>query len=173
MNEYRDALDRGEVVVKEWRPMALHSVDWSPYLGHEWDMQWESTYDKQRLVELGNRLCQYPESHKLQSRVNKLYNDRLAMMTGEKAIDWGMAETLAYATLVDDGKRIRISGQDSGRGTFFHRHSVLHNQSDASTYIPLANIHDKQGPFQVLTLCCRKKLFLHLSTVMQQLNLAV
>ncbi|MCV5648421.1 hypothetical protein OFN55_37420, partial [Escherichia coli] len=65
-------------------------------------MQWESTYDKQRLVELGNRLCQYPESHKLQSRVNKLYNDRLAMMTGEKAIDWGMAETLAYATLVDD-----------------------------------------------------------------------
>ncbi|WP_273976671.1 2-oxoglutarate dehydrogenase E1 component [Vibrio parahaemolyticus] len=149
VNEYRDALDRGEVVVKEWRPMALHSVDWSPYLGHEWDMQWESTYDKQRLVELGNRLCQYPESHKLQSRVNKLYNDRLAMMTGEKAIDWGMAETLAYATLVDDGKRIRISGQDSGRGTFFHRHSVLHNQSDASTYIPLANIHDKQGPFQV------------------------
>ncbi|GAJ77317.1 LOW QUALITY PROTEIN: 2-oxoglutarate dehydrogenase E1 component [Vibrio sp. JCM 18905] len=150
VNEYRDALDRGEVVVKEWRPMALHSVDWSPpYLGHEWDMEWDSKYDKTRLIELGNRLCQYPESHKLQSRVNKLYNDRLAMMTGEKAIDWGMAETLAYATLVDDGKRIRLSGQDSGRGTFFHRHSVLHNQTDASTYIPLANIHDNQGPFQV------------------------
>ncbi|MGU3841183.1 thiamine pyrophosphate-dependent enzyme, partial [Vibrio diabolicus] len=98
VNEYRDALDRGEVVVKEWRPMALHSVDWSPYLGHEWDMEWDSKYDKTRLIELGNRLCQYPESHKLQSRVNKLYNDRLAMMTGEKAIDWGMAETLAYAT---------------------------------------------------------------------------
>ncbi|GAJ71104.1 LOW QUALITY PROTEIN: 2-oxoglutarate dehydrogenase E1 component [Vibrio sp. JCM 18904] len=150
VNEYRDALDRGEVVVKEWRPMALHSVDWSPpYLGHEWDMEWDSKYDKTRLIELGNRLCQYPESHKLQSRVNKLYNDRLAMMTGEKAIDWGMAETLAYATLVDDGKRIRLSGQDSGAWYFFHRHSVLHNQTDASTYIPLANIHDNQGPFQV------------------------
>ncbi|GAK16567.1 LOW QUALITY PROTEIN: 2-oxoglutarate dehydrogenase E1 component [Vibrio sp. JCM 19053] len=149
VNEYRDALDRGEVVVKEWRPMALHSVDWSPYLGHEWIMEWDSKYDKTRLIELGNRLCQYPESHKLQSRVNKLYNDRLSMMTGEKAIDWGMLETLAYATLVDDGKRIRLSGQDSGRGTFFHRHSVLHNQTDASTYIPLANIHDNQGPFQV------------------------
>ncbi|MGR5542001.1 2-oxoglutarate dehydrogenase E1 component, partial [Vibrio campbellii] len=105
INEYRDALDRGEVVVKEWRPMALHSVDWSPYIGHDWDTPWESQYGMERLVELGNKLCQYPESHKLQSRVNKLYNDRSAMMSGEKAIDWGMAETLAYATLVDDNKR--------------------------------------------------------------------
>ncbi|MGF1747562.1 2-oxoglutarate dehydrogenase E1 component [Vibrio cionasavignyae] len=149
VNEYRDALDRGEVVVKEWRPMALHSVDWSPYLGHEWDMEWDSAVKKERVVELGERLGQVPESHKLQSRVNKLYNDRAAMMNGEKMVDWGMAETLAYATILDDGKRIRISGQDAGRGTFFHRHSVLHNQDDASTYIPLANIHDKQGPFQV------------------------
>lgn len=149
VNEYRDALDKGEVVVKEWRPMALHSVDWSPYLGHDWDVDWDNKFDETRLKELGQRLIQYPDSHKLQSRVNKLYNDRSAMISGEKAIDWGMAETLAYATIVDDGKRIRISGQDSGRGTFFHRHSVLHNQNDASTYIPLANIHDKQGPFQV------------------------
>jgi len=149
VNEYRDALDHGEVVVKEWRPMALHSVDWSPYLGHDWNIEWDNKIDIERLKELGSKLCQYPDSHKLQSRVNKLYNDRTAMVNGEKQVDWGMAETLAYATLVDDGKRIRISGQDSGRGTFFHRHSVLHNQSDASTYVPLANIHDKQGPFQV------------------------
>ncbi|CCN37115.1 2-oxoglutarate dehydrogenase E1 component [Vibrio nigripulchritudo SO65] len=149
INEYRDALDHGEVVVKEWRPMALHSVDWSPYIGHDWDTDWDSKFDIKRLTELGQRLCQFPESHKLHSRVNKLYNDRTSMINGEKALDWGMAETLAYATLVDDGKRIRISGQDSGRGTFFHRHSVLHNQNDASTYVPLANIHDKQGPFQV------------------------
>ena len=149
VNEYRDALDHGEVVVKEWRPMALHSVDWSPYLGHDWNIDWDNKVDIKRLKELGTKICQYPESHKLQSRVNKLYNDRTAMVNGEKQVDWGMAETLAYATLVDDGKRIRISGQDSGRGTFFHRHSVLHNQSDASTYVPLENIHDKQGPFQV------------------------
>ena len=149
VNEYRDALDHGEVVVKEWRPMALHSVDWSPYLGHDWNIDWDNKVDIERLKELGTKICQYPESHKLQSRVNKLYNDRTAMVNGEKQVDWGMAETLAYATLVDDGKRIRISGQDSGRGTFFHRHSVLHNQSDASTYVPLENIHDKQGPFQV------------------------
>ena len=149
MNEYRDALDHGEVVVKEWRPMALHSVDWSPYLGHDWDVEWDNKFDAQRLIELGQPFQRIPDSHKLQSRVNKLYNDRKAMISGEKAVDWGMAETLAYATLVDDGKRIRISGQDSGRGTFFHRHSVLHNQKMQVPMYPLANIHDKQGPFQV------------------------
>ncbi|PSU32494.1 2-oxoglutarate dehydrogenase E1 component [Photobacterium lutimaris] len=149
INEYRDALDRGECVVKEWRPMKLHSVDWEPYIGHDWTVDWPNKIDPIRLNELAQRVCQFPESHKLQSRVQKLYNDRLSMAAGEKAVDWGMAETLAYATLVDEGHRIRITGQDSGRGTFFHRHSVLHNQGDASTYIPLANIHDKQGPFQV------------------------
>ncbi len=149
INEYRDALDHGEVVVKEWRPMQLHNVDWTPFIGHDWNMEWASEFDKTRLVELGQRVCQYPESHKLHSRVNKMCNDRILMVSGEKSIDWGMAETLAYATLVDEGKRIRITGQDSGRGTFFHRHAVLHNQSDATTYVPLANIHDKQGPFEV------------------------
>ncbi|KMV30692.1 2-oxoglutarate dehydrogenase E1 component [Photobacterium swingsii] len=149
INEYRDALDRGECVVKEWRPMKLHSVDWEPYLGHDWTVDWPNKTEMDRLTELGNRVCQFPESHKLQSRVQKLYNDRIAMVAGEKAVDWGMAETLAYATLVDEGSRIRITGQDSGRGTFFHRHAVLHNQEDASTYIPLSNIHDKQGTFQV------------------------
>ncbi|WED22537.1 2-oxoglutarate dehydrogenase E1 component [Vibrio sp. JC009] len=149
VNNYRDALDHGEVVVKEWRPMEMHSVDWNPYLGRDWNEEWDSQFDIERLKELGERICQYPESHKLQSRVNKIYEDRKAMVKGEKALDWGMAEVLAYATLVDDSKRIRISGQDSGRGTFFHRHSVLHNQDDASVYVPLQKVHDKQGPFQV------------------------
>ncbi|PXA74625.1 MULTISPECIES: 2-oxoglutarate dehydrogenase E1 component [Vibrio] len=150
VNEYRDALDHGEVVVKEWRPMTMHSVDWSPYINREWNENWDNQFPLQRLKELGEKVCQYPESHKLQSRVEKIYHDRMSMVSGEKMLDWGMAETLAYATLVDDGKRIRISGQDSGRGTFFHRHSVLHNQADASTYVPLANIHTKQGPFEVI-----------------------
>ena len=149
INEYRDALDSGECVVKEWRPMQLHSVDWTPYLGHDWTADWHHVMNKERLIDLGNRICQVPDSHQLQSRVDKLYNDRLSMMAGNKAIDWGMAESLAYATLVDEGKRVRITGQDSGRGTFFHRHSVLHNQQDASVYVPLAHIHDNQGPFEV------------------------
>ena len=150
VNEYRDSLDHGEVVVKEWRPMEKDSVDyWSPYLGHEWNMDWGSRFEMNRLLELGNRVCQYPDSHVLQSRVDKIYSDRRAMLKGEKLLDWGMAETLAYATLVDDGKRVRLSGQDSGRGTFFHRHSVLHNQENASVYTPLAHIRENQGKFQV------------------------
>lgn len=150
VNEYRDALDHGEVVVREWRQMGTHPVDWSPYLKREWDEDWDSQVDASRLYELGKRVCLYPESHQLQSRVEKIYSDRLAMIHGEKPIDWGMAEILAYATLVDDGHRIRISGQDSGRGTFFHRQSVLHNQVDASIYVPLRHIHPKQGPFQII-----------------------
>lgn len=149
INEYRDALDHGECVVKEYRPMALHSVNWTPYLNHDWSMAWESTFDMQRLVELGERVSSYPKSHVLQSRVAKIYQDRLLMAQGEKALDWGMAEILAYATIVDENKRIRITGQDSGRGTFFHRHAVLHNQQDASVYVPLSHLHDNQGPFQI------------------------
>ncbi|GLO60274.1 2-oxoglutarate dehydrogenase subunit E1 [Vibrio sp. MACH09] len=149
VNGYRDALDHGEVVVKEWRPMEMHSVDWNPYLGHDWNIEWDSKFEFERLKKLGEKLCQHPESHKLQSRVNKIYNDRRSMLNGEKPLDWGMAEILAYGTLVDDSRRIRLSGQDSGRGTFFHRHSVLHNQDDASTFVPLQNVHNKQGPFEV------------------------
>jgi 2-oxoglutarate dehydrogenase E1 component len=150
VNEYRDALDQGEVVCKEWRPMAMHSVDWSPYLAHEWDEAWKSIVPEDRFKELGNKVTSYPDSHKLQSRVQKAYDDRRLMLAGEKAVDWGMAEIMAYATLLDDGHRIRISGQDSGRGTFFHRHAVLHNQTDASIYVPLRSLHSNQGPFQVI-----------------------
>ncbi|MFD2180105.1 2-oxoglutarate dehydrogenase E1 component [Veronia pacifica] len=149
INEYRDALDRGECVVKEYRPMTLHSVDWSPYIGHEWTIDWDSKVDADRLRELGQRLCQYPESHKLHSQVKKPYVKRAEMVAGERPLDWGMAETLAYATLLDEGKRIRISGQDACRGTFVHRLATLHNQTDGTTYQPLANLHDKQGPFQI------------------------
>jgi 2-oxoglutarate dehydrogenase E1 component len=149
INEYRDALDHGECVVKEWRPMEKHSVDWSPYLGHEWDMPYDSTYPLDKLKELGDRVTSYPETHTLQRQVAKIYEDRKLMAKGEKLADWGFAEVLAYATLVDSGYEVRLTGQDSGRGTFFHRHAVLHNQNDASTYTPLCHLSDSQGQFQV------------------------
>ena len=67
----------------------------------------------------------------------KIYEDRLKMLAGELPMDWGFAENLAYATLLDEGYRLRLVGQDSGRGTFFHRHAVLHDQATDETYLPL------------------------------------
>ncbi|WP_333971476.1 2-oxoglutarate dehydrogenase E1 component [Alteromonas mediterranea] len=149
LEEYREALDHGACVVEEWRPMTEHSVDWSPYLGHDWDTPYDGSLSVEKLKELGESITTIPEGHKLQSRVNKLYQDRKAMVAGEKKLDWGMAENLAYATLVDAGEDIRITGQDSGRGTFFHRHAVLHNQKDASTYMPLQHIREGQGEIEI------------------------
>ena len=149
LEEYRAALDHGACVVEEWRPMTEHSVDWSPYLGHDWDTPYDGAISVEKLQALGEALTSFPEGHKLQSRVNKLYQDRKAMVSGEKKLDWGMAENLAYASLVDAGENIRMTGQDSGRGTFFHRHAVLHNQADGSTYMPLQNIREGQGEIEI------------------------
>ncbi|MFT4653663.1 MAG: 2-oxoglutarate dehydrogenase E1 component [Kangiellaceae bacterium] len=147
--DYRAALDHGACVVEEWRPMTEHSVDWSPYLGHDWDVKYEGSVTKERLVELGKSITSFPESHKLHSRINKLYNDRVAMISGERMLDWGMAENLAYATILDIGTDIRITGQDTGRGTFFHRHAVLHSQTDGAAYIPLQHLHAQQGEIEI------------------------
>ncbi|WP_413733919.1 2-oxoglutarate dehydrogenase E1 component [Shewanella sp. BJSY2023SW005] len=149
INSYRDALDQGDCVVKEWRPMTLHTVDWTPYLNREWDESFESGMTRERLQNLADKISYVPESHKLHSRVAKIYNDRVAMAKGEKLMDWGFAETLAYASILEDKQRVRITGQDSGRGTFFHRHAVLHNQNDATTYLPLRHVAEEQGPIDI------------------------
>lgn len=146
---YRDALDKGECVVEEWRQMSEVAVDWTPYIGHDWTTAYDASMSVADLVALGEQAIKVPAEHALQRQVGKVYEDRALMLKGEKKIDWGFAEILAYASIVGNGSRIRIVGQDSGRGTFFHRHAVLHNQNDASTYTPLENMSPNQGPFQV------------------------
>lgn len=147
--DYRAALDRGDCVVAEWRPMDQTHQNWAPYIGHDWDVPYDSSCSLEQLMSLGERLSRYPEGFELQRQVQKVYDDRLAMSRGEKLVDWGFAENLAYATLVTGGVRVRLTGQDSGRGTFFHRHAVLHNQKDASTYLPLQHLGEDQAAFQV------------------------
>ena len=149
VNLYRDALDAGECVVEEWRPMTLNSCTWSPYLNHEWDEDYPATVDQTRLKQMAVNLSQIPAEIEAQSRVKKIYNDRYEMAEGNKAFDWGGAENLAYATLVDEGVSVRLSGEDSGRGTFFHRHAVIHNQSNGSTFTPLHHVRKGQGVFKV------------------------
>ena len=95
------------------------------------------------------RLTELPPGFEPHARVQKIVEDRRRMAEGQMMLDWGFAETLAYATLLDEGYEVRITGQDSGRGTFFHRHAVIHNQSNGSTYTPLQHIHNGQGAFRV------------------------
>lgn len=148
--EYRAALDHGACVVEEWRPMTEHSVDWSPFIGHDWDVPYDASISVDKLKTLGHKVCDRPEDFKLQSRVQKLYNDRLTMYKGEKSLDWGAAETLAYASLlVEEKANVRFTGQDAGRGTFFHRHAVMHNQKDGEAFVPLENLSDDQGVFEI------------------------
>ncbi len=146
---YRKLLDEGQCTVEQWQPMTGHSVDWTPYLNHEWDEPYDGSISVEHLKELAVKLTTYPDDHKLHARVNKIYEDRESMAKGEKLLDWGFAENLAYASIVELGKRIRITGQDSGRGTFFHRHAVLHSQVNGETYMPLQHISENQGPFNV------------------------
>ncbi|GHE78917.1 2-oxoglutarate dehydrogenase E1 component [Thalassotalea profundi] len=148
-NYYRKLLDEGQCTVEQWRPMTEHSVDWTPFIGHNWDDDYQKEISVEKLKELAEKISTYPESHPVHGRVKKIYDDRVKMASGEKLLDWGMAENLAYACVVDSGQRVRITGQDSGRGTFFHRHAVLHNQENANLYLPLQNVREGQGPFDV------------------------
>lgn len=149
MNNYRDALDQGECVVPEWREMDMAAVDWLQYLNYDWTAPYENQFPQDRFLTLAKRVAEYPENVKAHSRVEKIYNDRKEMATGNKPFDWGMAETMAYATLLDEGTHVRISGEDAGRGTFFHRHAVVHNQNDGTGFVPLTHLHANQGRFQV------------------------
>ncbi len=149
VNGYRDALDRGDCVVKEWRPVESRAVSWAQYIGQDWDAPHYTGFNIVRLIGLGEKLCDLPPDLSLHSRVRKIYDDRLAMMRGDRPLDWGAAETLAYATLVEDGYRVRLVGQDSGRGTFFHRHAVIHDQKTGGNYTPLRHLSENQARFDV------------------------
>lgn len=149
INLYRDALDNGDCVVPEYREIDLNKVDWMKYLEYDWQSPYPSHFEAERFTALARRVSEYPENVRAHSRVEKIYSDRKAMANQERLLDWGMAETMAYATLLDVGVHVRLSGEDAGRGTFFHRHAVVHNQNDGTGYVPLTHLHSQQGRFEV------------------------
>lgn len=153
MEEFRNELDAGHCVVPEviysgkTVQHAFH-IDWHPY---ENDVDTaETAINLEALRLLCEQLEKRPAGFELQPRVEKIMQDRHKMAAGALDIDWGFAETLAYASLVTEGYAVRLSGQDSGRGTFFHRHSVWHNQIDGSSYVPLRNMSEDQANFLVI-----------------------
>jgi len=149
---YRDRLDRGAPVPKLSLGMIgnEYTVDWRPYADAVWDEPIDTTLSPAQLKNLSSKITTLPAELKLQGRVQRIMVDRLRMAAGEINVDWGFAETMAYAGLIDDGYDCRLCGQDSGRGTFFHRHAVLHNQANRLEYIPLQTIADRPGSFRVI-----------------------
>ncbi|KRW59782.1 2-oxoglutarate dehydrogenase E1 component [Pseudomonas sp. TTU2014-080ASC] len=151
VDDYRTALDNGQHVVKSLvkEPNKELFVDWRPYLGHAWTARHDTRFDLKTLQELSSKLLEIPEGFVVQRQVAKILEDRQKMGAGALPINWGYAETMAYATLLFEGHPIRMTGQDIGRGTFSHRHAVLHNQKDASTYVALKNLYEGQPKFEL------------------------
>lgn len=149
VEDYRSDLEAGKHVANALvlEPNTKMFVDWKPYLGHEYTDNWDTSFNLERLKELGRGMHLLPEGFEMQRQVAKVIDERLKMQTGEIPLNWGAAETLAYATLLDEGYLVRISGEDVGRGTFSHRHAKLHNQVDGSVYIPLCHVKENQPRF--------------------------
>jgi 2-oxoglutarate dehydrogenase E1 component len=146
----RAALDAGENLVKtvDTPPDELYSVDWGPYLKDTaLNTTVETAVPKAKVAELAQKLAALPEGFVLQAQVKKMMLDRDKMTAGELPLNWGYAETMAYATLLDEGYPVRLSGQDSGRGTFAHRHAALHDQNTGEVYYPLNNINKAKASF--------------------------
>src|ERR1700736_1545557 len=152
IEQYRTGLDEGRPQARASLGMIgnKYTVDWTPYAQIDWTERVQSGVEPRRLRSLGERITSLPEGFSLHPRVAQLMLNRKKMIAGESPLDWGCAETLAYAALIEDGFSVRISGQDSGRGTFFHRHAVLHDQNSDTTYIPLQHIADHQPRVQVI-----------------------
>ena len=125
-------------------------VDWDPYLGTSWTDPADTTLSLESIEELGHKMTEHPDDFELHRSVQKIVDARREMAIGKRPMDWGFAESLAYASLMKDGYAVRISGQDSERGTFFHRHAVLHNQKQRGTYTPLRHLFEGQPRFRVI-----------------------
>ncbi len=132
----------------------VFATNWSRFRGGDISLPADTAVPPDDLRRLGERITQVPEGFSLHDRVAKVVADRRKMAAGEQPLDWGMAETLAYASLLDKGTNIRLSGQDASRGTFFHRHAVWHDQNrrlrSEGVYVPLEHLHERQGVFTVI-----------------------
>ena len=149
--DYRRGLDEGKPQVRQALGLIgnKYTVDWSKYLDVDWTEPVRTGVKMELLRELAGRATAYPEGFELHRQVARIVEDRRKMAASQLAVDWGFAETLAYASLLDQGIEIRLTGQDTGRGTFFHRHAVGHDQKTGAAYIPLKHVKPGQPRFRV------------------------
>jgi 2-oxoglutarate dehydrogenase E1 component len=153
---FRAAMDAGKHTVDPVLTnfKSKYAVDWAPFLGKKWTDAADTALPLAEVKRLAERITTLPKDFKAHPLVEKVLADRAAMGRGEVNVDWGMGEHLAFASLVASGYGVRLSGEDCGRGTFTHRHSVLHDQNrekwDTGTYVPLSNVGEGQAPFVVI-----------------------
>ncbi len=156
VKEYRAAMDAGKHTVDPvlTNYKSKYAVDWTPFLNRKWTDAADTALPLAEVRRLAERITTLPPTLKPHALVAKVIADRAAMGRGEINVDWGMGEHLAFASLVASGYPVRLSGEDCGRGTFTHRHSVLHDQNrekwDEGTYTPLQHVADGQAPFVVI-----------------------
>ena len=153
---YRAAMDEGrhtvDPVISNFK--SKYAVDWAPFIGRKWTDASDTAIPLTEWKRLADRLTSIPASVNMHPLVKKVFDDRAAMGRGDVNVDWGMGEHMAFASLVASGYGVRLSGEDSGRGTFTHRHAVIHDQKrekwDVGTYVPLEHVADNQASFVVI-----------------------
>ncbi len=154
IRRYHEKLDSGEIVadnfINSHKAAYAFEPAWHAFANQSCTIRIETGVEYQRLLDLSMQLQTLPDGFMLHPSVEKIRIARVKMARREIPMDWGAAETLAYATLMEDGFSVRLSGQDSARGTFFHRHAALHNQKDGEIYIPLRNLKNMDARFLVI-----------------------
>ena len=151
VDDYRDKLDAGEVTTElATVEPDQYTIDWRKYLSGKISDPVDTTVKRATLDRLAKAIHTIPDDITLHPRVQKIYEERRKMAAGKTPGDWGFAENLAYATLLDEGHKLRLVGQDSGRGTFFHRHAVLHDQKSDRHYLPLQQLVDNPDDATVI-----------------------
>ncbi len=152
INEYRDQIEAGKEIVPHLANPAFEASipDWKKYQPTAWDTPTQTTISAKTLKEIAKKITQLPEGFKLQAQVAKIFAARADAYEGKTPLIWGDAEMLAYASLLNEGHRVRLVGQDSGRGTFAHRHAVLYDQTTGKAFYPLDQVSRKDAPFSVI-----------------------
>jgi len=150
-DNYRQALDEGKAVVELGKDNNYEfTVHWEPYINKSWTEKTKTAVPLKHLQELAAQLEKLPDGFIVQPQVKKGLDAQKKMTMGELPINWGYAETMAYATLLEQGYPIRLCGQDAARGTFAHRHAVLHDQKTQDIYIPLSHLSSKQAQINIV-----------------------
>lgn len=153
IDEYRGQLDKGNPVVNLVKSSCQDRViaDWESCINAKWTDKVDTTISKELAADLAQKILQLPEGFKVHPIVARLLEERRKMGEGEMLMNWGFAEHMAYASLLHDGYEVRLSGQDCGRGTFAHRHAVIHDQDTGECFVPLNNtITNPKKDFKVI-----------------------